>query len=834
MIEEPRCASRRCKHFTGVYQPHGDESVELPCCKAFPKGIPDDIAYGDNDHTSPVKGDHGIQFEPEGNAEEDDDEDAGAVDSEEASLFDRLAELAGVERVDVNGKQVIVYVDPIATKLVQVCAGSRHKEIRGLGDFEAGTLYFWDSYDCDHTFMAHKLGLDEDTNLTMNGSIHQGKTCISLYSEELKPVDFIKSRTLISLFGSGKVFVSVPTPELHAQPVDWKTYVSMVEASPSKGRKWDQEAKASLTDRLAALADFDPHEKRDKTGEWTKGGAKGKAKEPKKGSKGFQKLVAHLSAINKANSTSFVAFHYTTMAAAKNIARLGLLKNKMNGIYLVTKPSKYGEEWGNVMVSCRINFHDLLDLDAKEDGGIVYATNMFGFEQAKNLKVKVVGIQQQKEAASIFDRLAEMAATKKPTQSKLPDAHFGKVGKPLDWRKHKVVDERPGIIKPKSDDDEDSDEEASLFNRLTALAKFDEKVHPRGQPENKGEFAPKAGPKTEPGVGHNGGPPMDTPPADHQNRHKRRTDDATNVESIKPITVPQGMVPAPESRDSWPDHIKALTLPPTWKHVHINPDPDANLLAVGQDSKARTQYVYSMKFRESQAAIKFARIKELDEKFDDIAEKNTKDCRSKDARLREHAECARLIMVMGVRPGSDNDTGAEVQAYGATTLQGQHVTTVDGVLHLHFVGKKSVEITLPIHDPELADMLRERAKKTGPSGQLFPEVSDKSLLEYVHGLGPFKTKDFRTRLGTKIARDTVSSMKVPTNMREYEKSVREVARHVASNLGNTAAVALSAYISPVVWAPWEGAKSIPVASKKPVREAAGLCARLNILLALTE
>lgn len=60
-----RCFERRCKHFLGVVWLGEDESSEEAHCRAFPKGIPDEIAYGDNDHTKPYPGNQGIQYESE-------------------------------------------------------------------------------------------------------------------------------------------------------------------------------------------------------------------------------------------------------------------------------------------------------------------------------------------------------------------------------------------------------------------------------------------------------------------------------------------------------------------------------------------------------------------------------------------------------------------------------------------------------------------------------------------------------------------------------------------------------------------------------------------------
>lgn len=62
MLAEPKCWTRKCRHFTRTVGE--DERTERNACKAFPDGIPDEIAYGTNLHLLPFPGDHGIQFEP--------------------------------------------------------------------------------------------------------------------------------------------------------------------------------------------------------------------------------------------------------------------------------------------------------------------------------------------------------------------------------------------------------------------------------------------------------------------------------------------------------------------------------------------------------------------------------------------------------------------------------------------------------------------------------------------------------------------------------------------------------------------------------------------------
>ena len=64
MLAVPQCYKRKCKHYLGVIQPDNTEQTEVVYCKAFLKGIPDKIAYGDNLHSKPLKNqDNDIIFE---------------------------------------------------------------------------------------------------------------------------------------------------------------------------------------------------------------------------------------------------------------------------------------------------------------------------------------------------------------------------------------------------------------------------------------------------------------------------------------------------------------------------------------------------------------------------------------------------------------------------------------------------------------------------------------------------------------------------------------------------------------------------------------------------
>jgi DNA topoisomerase-1 len=167
--------------------------------------------------------------------------------------------------------------------------------------------------------------------------------------------------------------------------------------------------------------------------------------------------------------------------------------------------------------------------------------------------------------------------------------------------------------------------------------------------------------------------------------------------------------------------FRKLRVPPAWTDVRIHPDQKHNLWVTGRDVKGRVQSLYSPDFSKQNSAKKFSRVTNLAKNLDKIAAKKNKNWNARDKGTKEHAQLLGLMIATGIRPGSERDTGAEKQAYGATTLQGQHIITDKaGNVRLRFVGKKGKDLDLPVEDTAIAKMLQHRAVEAGPNGKIFP------------------------------------------------------------------------------------------------------------------
>jgi DNA topoisomerase-1 len=294
---------------------------------------------------------------------------------------------------------------------------------------------------------------------------------------------------------------------------------------------------------------------------------------------------------------------------------------------------------------------------------------------------------------------------------------------------------------------------------------------------------------------------------------------SSSAETSKAITRAKSK---PPSAPKWTKHgggtfteeeharLRALKVPPAWTNIRLSDDPNAALQVHGVDEKGRTQRKYSAAHSEQAAAAKFTRLKAFNGAAGAIltaAQHDMADSKLPRAQ-RDVAAVIKLIAATGFRIGSDRDTGADAQAYGASTLTKEHIKVgKDGKLSFEFIGKKGVSISKEIQNHELARYLKERLKDAAPGDRVF-DVPPASVRKYLKAAGgtEFKVKDFRTWHGTNEALKKSAELPEPTDAKSFTKHRLEVAKHVAAHLGNTPAVALDAYIDPAVFAKWSHLK----------------------------
>ena len=239
---------------------------------------------------------------------------------------------------------------------------------------------------------------------------------------------------------------------------------------------------------------------------------------------------------------------------------------------------------------------------------------------------------------------------------------------------------------------------------------------------------------------------------------------------------------------------KDLAIPPAWTDVWISPDAKSHIQAFGEDEGGRRQYIYHPDWRVAADSAKFADLPIFAERlprlrthirriFDDSEDTDT---------LALSAVVA-LLDAGGLRIGSRRHK-ARTGAVGALTLQKRNIRFEGDGVSLHFKGKGGKPHDIAIVDPEVTSVLRQLTHDHG--GDVF-QVSGRSLGETdVNGfiadhMGlDFTAKDFRTWGGSVAATAWLRSTDRP--------SLKGAADAASRWLGNTPAIAKSAYIHPVI------------------------------------
>jgi DNA topoisomerase IB len=186
----------------------------------------------------------------------------------------------------------------------------------------------------------------------------------------------------------------------------------------------------------------------------------------------------------------------------------------------------------------------------------------------------------------------------------------------------------------------------------------------------------------------------------------------------------------------------------------------------------------------------------------------------------------RLLDLGYFRIGSDV-YAEEYGSFGLTTLQRRHVRKKGDTVSFCFLGKSDVEHSVTIDDPgtvaALAVMRRRRAR---PDAKLMAwkdrgrwrELDGEQVNDYVHAAtGTEATaKDFRTWHATVLDAAALAETSESGDTRASRKrAVAAAMREVAEYLGNTPALARSAYVDPRVVDAYEEGRTIARAVRRP-------------------
>jgi DNA topoisomerase-1 len=253
--------------------------------------------------------------------------------------------------------------------------------------------------------------------------------------------------------------------------------------------------------------------------------------------------------------------------------------------------------------------------------------------------------------------------------------------------------------------------------------------------------------------------------------------------------------------------IDALRIPPAWRDVWIASRSGAKLQATGFDKAGRKQYLYHADFRAQQEQAKFDKLIRFAERLPELRQA-----------MADHLSlnpcepdwtCAlavRLINLGWFRVGSDRYVKRH-RTFGICTLRCAHVSVKGSRVSFRYRSKHKVWVHTAIVDAEIAAAVRELQRVVG-RGRLFRyrsngelvNLTDRRLNEYIqmHMGDDFTAKDFRTWGGTLLGAIAFAERGPADSPTQAKRVVSAVMRRVGEQLGNTAAVARSSYVSPAV------------------------------------
>jgi DNA topoisomerase IB len=278
------------------------------------------------------------------------------------------------------------------------------------------------------------------------------------------------------------------------------------------------------------------------------------------------------------------------------------------------------------------------------------------------------------------------------------------------------------------------------------------------------------------------------------------------------------------------DRCRALVIPPAWRNVWICPHPNGHLQAVGVDEAGRRQYLYHPVWVEQRAAEKHDRVLRFGKRLPKVRERVAVDLAGEDLHVERACALAVRLLDLGYFRIGNDFYAEEYGSFGLTTLERQHVKREQGRLVFEFTGKSGIEHHVEIENPDVVDVIERmrRRRSTDPrllacrNGQGWRSLTSADVNEYVREISGMDAtaKDFRTWHATVLAAAALAEAPGPEASKTAKKrAVAGAMREVAEFLGNTPALARSAYVDPRVVDAYDEGRTIRTAVRRSYPDA---------------
>src|SRR5260221_10393070 len=252
--------------------------------------------------------------------------------------------------------------------------------------------------------------------------------------------------------------------------------------------------------------------------------------------------------------------------------------------------------------------------------------------------------------------------------------------------------------------------------------------------------------------------------------------------------------------------IDSLAIPPAWRDVWICPSPTGYLQATGVDEKGRKQYVYHTDWTKLSQENKFNNILFFAEVLPKIRAKIRDDMDSLE--LEREKIVATVIWLLEhtfIRVGNE-EYAKENNSFGITTLRNRHVKVRGKNVTFEFRGKSGIEHTVSVANPKIARIIKQCIEL--PGYEIFQYLQDgekhtvdsQDVNEYLQTLTgkDVTAKDFRTWGGTVLSAELLKAIGPSESEESIKHNIATAVKKVSQHLRNTATVARTYYIHPVI------------------------------------